>query len=168
MATPIPIAARIPVTAPTSAHASLPWVACTAASRKTAVSKPSVRTARKAITARAIELPELTAQRVALQLALELEGVPVHPDDHRGHEDHRSHADDRLEHLLLHLRQGGGEHVQADPDAHAERDGEPDADEYRAQRVPVALEEGPHDAHDQGRHEAFAQPDHECAEECSL
>ena len=62
MATPMPTAQRMPAKAPISPSPPLPPLACTAASRKTAVSKPSFSTARKAIATRANELPDVTAR----------------------------------------------------------------------------------------------------------
>ena len=58
----MPTAHRMPARAPSSPSAPLPRLACTAASMKTAVSKPSLSTARKAIATRANELPDDTAR----------------------------------------------------------------------------------------------------------
>ncbi len=100
----------------------------------------------------------------ALELPLELRGVAVHPDDHRRHEHHRDGVDDGLHHLLLGLRQGRGEQVQAHADADAEQHGQGDTDKHRADRRAVSFEEGGNNAHDERRLKAFTKTDKERAD----
>ncbi len=99
----------------------------------------------------------------ALQLALHGASVLAHPDDHAGDHDHGERADDRLEHLLLALRQLALEHPQGDGDGQADRDGDGDPDPDLAQRVAAALtgQEGRDDADDQCCLEPLAEADHE-------
>ena len=98
-----------------------------------------------------------------LEIALEVGRVPPHPHDHpRDHPD-GDQRDDRLELLLLLLR----EVLLGDPESHrrtrAERHRQDDPEPHPPHRVAPALldEEGGHDPHDERSLEALTEPDDE-------
>ncbi len=102
-------------------------------------------------------------RRALLEIALEVGGVATHPDDHPGDHPDRDQRDDRLELLLLPLRQvllGDVERVRhAAAEQHRSRHAEP----HPPQRVAATLlaEEGGDDPDDQRRLEALPQTDDE-------
>ena len=103
------------------------------------------------------------ARRAVLQLPLERPPVPAHPDDHERDRGDRHEPDDRLQALLLLLRQLLAQHVEPDAHRRADADRETDPDPHPAQHVatPLLAQERGHDAHDQGGLEALSEPDHE-------
>ncbi len=72
-------------------------------------------------------------------------------------------CDDGLETLLLLLRQGLVEDLQADRDADAQREREQDTGPHGAKRIPSSLlaQERGDDPYDQRGLDALSQPDHE-------
>ena len=62
------------------------------------------------------------ARRLALEFGLDRPRVAGHPDDHVADRRHRDQADDRLQPLLLFLRQFFADDVEADADRGAEDD----------------------------------------------
>jgi hypothetical protein len=89
--------------------------------------------------------------------------VPPHPDDHVGDGGDGDDADDRLQPLLLLLRQLFADQVEADADRGAEDDRDPDPDPHLPHRVlpPLLDQEGGDDADDQRGLDALAQGDDE-------
>ncbi len=76
------------------------------ASRKTAVSSPSRKTAKNAIPMRGLDRAFLQrAGRAVTQMARQPGGMPTHPDQHEGDDADGDGADDGLQTLLLLLRQ---------------------------------------------------------------
>ena len=90
--------------------------------------------------------------------------MAAHPDDHERDHRHRDRGDDRLEPLLLSLRQLPVENLQADGDAGAEQRRPRPPRPTSPQGVASALlaQERGDDADDQGRLDALAQADHKC------
>jgi hypothetical protein len=129
-----------------------------AASRKTAVSRPSRKTDQR--TDRA---PAQRAGGTLAQLAAEARRVPAHPDQHEGDDPDGQRADDGLEHLLLALGQLLVDELQRDADAQADRDGRAHAGPHPAQRVRPALlaQEHRDDRDDERGLDPLAQADHE-------
>ena len=164
MPQPIRQATATPRTAPIPADAGSVelW---NAASRNTAVSKPSRITAKNAIPTSAIIEPSASAvAALDAQLAGEAASVPAHPDDHeRDHRDGQQ-ADDGLEALLLPLRadrcSGPGER-RATPMQIVTA--APTPTHIQRRRVTPALlaQERGDDADDEGGLDAFAKADDE-------
>ena len=98
-----------------------------------------------------------------LQIALEIAGVPAHPQDHVGDHRHGDGADDGLEPLLLALGQVLRDELEQHADGHADGHRDRHADPDLPQSIAPALlaEEGRHDAHDQGRFHALSEPNDE-------
>ncbi|MEZ5060252.1 MAG: hypothetical protein R2700_01845 [Solirubrobacterales bacterium] len=87
--------------------------------------------------------------------------MPPHPDDHVGDHPHGDQADDRLEALLLALRELIVGHPEPDRDGGAGSDRDADADPHVLERVLASLldEEGGDDPDDQGCLEPFPEGD---------
>ncbi len=98
-----------------------------------------------------------------LEVASQLSGVPAHEHDHVGHHGHGGESHDGLEHLLLALWQLVVQDLEGDAHGQAQHEGRSDAHPHAGQGVaPVLLaQERGHDADDQRRLHAFAQPDDE-------
>ena len=98
-----------------------------------------------------------------LEAAAQHARVPPHPDDHPGHGRDCDQRDDRLETLLLPVRQLTAEQLEADADRGAQPDRERDPGPHPAQHVAAAFlpEERGHDADDERRLDTLSEPDHE-------
>jgi hypothetical protein len=101
--------------------------------------------------------------RLAFERAFDAAGVAPHPDDHVGDGGDGDDADDRLQALLLFLRQLFADQVEADADGGAEDDRDADPDPHLAHRVPAPLldQEGRDDADDERGLDALSQSDYE-------
>ena len=158
-------AARMPSTAPSVPSTALP-LELTLAQTKSAVSTPSRPTLTtpsdhdrgRGAGDRAVEL--------ALQFALEVTGVPRHPEDHPGDDadgDDREAAAEDLLRLEAQAVRPEGEDAPT-PSEMSDRAG--DADPELRQHVAAAdlVEVGDEDADDEAGFEAFAQADEEVGE----
>ena len=103
------------------------------------------------------------ARRLALEFGLDRPRVAGHPDDHVADRRHGDQTDDRLQPLLLFLREFFAEDVEADADRGAEDDRDRDPDPHLAERVPAPLldQEGGDDADDERGLDALSQGDYE-------
>ena len=104
------------------------------------------------------------AARFVLERGLDGGGVLPHPDDHVGDHADRDEGHDRLEALLLPVRECAFSEVQANADGRAQDRGGANAERDPAQRVPapVVAQERGDDAHDESGLEALTKPDDEC------
>ncbi len=104
---------------------------------------------------------------MAFELSPKTPRVPAHPDDHVG--DHRDgdQADDRLQPLLLALRQVLSDQPERHRDGDADGDGQADAEPHRAERIAPALlhQECRDDPDDQRGFDALAQGDDESGDQ---
>ncbi len=94
--------------------------------------------------------------------------MAAHPDDHEGDHADGEQGDDRLEALLLLLRQVVVEDLQADRDAEADQHRDDDARPHPAQAIATAFlhEERGDDPNDQGGFDPFTQTDDERRQHC--
>ena len=96
--------------------------------------------------------------------------MPAHPENHVGDHDNGDRPDDRLEPLLLLLREVLGDDLERHTDGDADQDSDRHADPDLAQGIAPALlaQECGHDAHDECRLHAFSESDHERREHALL
>ena len=162
-------AAAMPATPPSTANHRLPWVAWAAASRKTAVSKPSLSTARKAMAASARAPPPLIACAASrsnspfIRKALRFIQMIIVVTKTT------AMAPMTVSSISC-CRWGrdGGHDLQPHADRDADGDGQPDADEHRPHGLVVPVQEGADDADDERGFETLAQADEERANENAL
>ena len=86
--------------------------------------------------------------------------MAAHPDDHARDDADGDERDDRLEPLLLAVRQLAAENLERQPDAKAEPGRQHDARPHPAEHVAASLlaQERGDDADDQGRLDALRRP----------
>ena len=116
------------------------------------------------MTTRPMAEPSTNAdRRLRLQVALQVGGVPPHPDDHPGDHPDRHQRDHGLELLLLALGEVLLGHVQGPGRASAEEQRDQHPEPHPPQRVASTLlrQERGDDPDDQRRFEALPQADDE-------
>ena len=134
------------------------------ASRNTAVSSPSRRTAKNAMPTSAQDRAgDERGLGALLERALQLAGVALHPDDHVGDARDGHQGEDRLQPFLLFVRERPVDGLQDQRHRQAQRDRQADPVPHRSQRLalPALDQERGDDPDDERGLEAFAESDDE-------